>query len=69
MSGGEYEPLERIRKLWAELNQDERMAHLNWTLQQCATCGHPGAVRGEWCETCLDKWMLDEWHRQHPDKV
>jgi hypothetical protein len=57
-------PLERIRKLWAKLDKTDRMAHLEWTLKQCATCGREGRWMladgsddpdGMWCDACMDE--------------
>jgi len=51
--------LELIQKLWAKLDKDERKAHLDWTLNQCATCGRKGTWAGgvpdgTWCDACCE---------------
>ena len=44
----------------------DREAHLEWTLNQCATCGQPGkwiyddganVPQGNWCDACCDQGM------------
>jgi hypothetical protein len=56
-------PLKQIQQLWAKLGPEERKAHLEWTLHQCATCGREGewkggGVSGEWCDACCEKGIL-----------
>jgi hypothetical protein len=51
---------ERIQQLWATLDRDERDAHLEWVLTQCATCGRTGKWEGGkpsgfWCDECCDE--------------
>jgi len=54
-------PLEKIQKLWDKLDRDGRKAHLEWTLNQCATCGRPGTwdgwgePSGSWCDACCEE--------------
>jgi hypothetical protein len=47
--------LEQIKALWATLGKDGRYQHLHWTLDQCATCGRPGAWNGFWCDPCCEE--------------
>jgi hypothetical protein len=61
----ELTPLEQIQKLWTKLNRDERKAYLDWTLQQCATCGRAGTweggiPNGMWCDACCDEGYKEE---------
>jgi hypothetical protein len=61
--------LELIQRLWAKLNRAEREAHLDWTLNHCATCGRAGkweggGANGMYCDACMDLWeRKDCWER------
>jgi hypothetical protein len=61
--------LELIQQLWAKLNHAERKAHLDWTLNHCATCGREGTWEGgdpggAYCDACMELWeRMDCWER------